>query len=57
MQSAINETNNFEVQNTDVDVLIGQLIKVRLNQMSPHTAKKKRRCILKYLIDSDSDGE
>lgn len=57
MQSATNEDNNVVIKNEDMDILTGKMIKARLNQMSPRTAKKKRNRIMKCLIDSDSDEE
>ena len=41
----------------NVDALVGKLIAVRLNQMSPITAKKKRQLIMQCLIDQDSDSD
>ncbi|OXU17515.1 hypothetical protein TSAR_005612 [Trichomalopsis sarcophagae] len=54
MQSTINESNAAEIKKKDINILTGKIIKARLNQMSPRTAKKKTKQIMKCLIDSGS---
>ena len=40
-----------------VDTIIGKIIKARLDQVNRSIAKKKRKLIMKCLIDTDSEND